>query len=430
MRVIVDAHLHSKYSRATSASMDIPTMARFARIKGINILGTGDFTHPRWLMEIERDLVQEDNSGLYILRKDNPAKFRFMLTAEVYTNFEYKGKNRRIHHVIWSPDTETVKAINVELDAYGSLESDGRPALNMSAPELVEIVTNISGRNFIFPAHAWTPWFSLYGSAGGFDSLRECYEDQVHKIHALETGLSSDPPMNWRLSELDHIAIISNSDSHSAWPWRLGREATILEIPRCEYNEIVDAVKSKDPKRLVSTIETDPSYGKYHWTGHRNCVISMPAIEAIKIDNKCPKCGLKMTSGVEQRVEELANRPTGYKPPSSPGFVHILPLSEIIATMLGIDNVANQRVWDIYNRLIARFGNEYDVLLNSSYGSLIEVVEPELARIILKVRSEELHIQPGYDGVYGRLMLKENLLSSQQAAKSKSSRPRLEEFSS
>ncbi len=428
MRVIVDAHLHSKYSRATSTGMNILNMARFARIKGINILGTGDFTHPKWLAEIDLNLVEEDDSGLFVLKKDNHMEFRFMLTAEVYTNFERQGKNRRIHHVIWSPNIETVKAINDELDAHGSLESDGRPALNMSASELVEIVTRISDQNFVFPAHAWTPWFSLFGSSSGFDSLKECYEDQVHKIHALETGLSSDPPMNWRLSDLDNIAIISNSDSHSAWPWRLGREATLLEIPTYDYNEIVEAVKSKDPKRLVSTIETDPAYGKYHWTGHRNCMISMPAVDAIKIDNKCPNCGLKMTSGVEQRVEELADRPAGYKPSAAPGFVHVLPLSEIITTVLRIDNVANQRVWGIYNRLLARFENEYSVLLNTSYSSLTEVIEPELARVILQVRSGELRIEPGYDGVYGRLLLKDGPILPQFAAKSRL--PRLEEFSS
>jgi len=429
MRVIVDAHLHSKYSRATSIDMNLPNMARFARTKGINIVGTGDFTHPKWLKEIESDLVSDNDFGLYMLRKDNPSEFRFMLTAEVYTNFEYQGKNRRIHHVIWAPDTETVKAINDELAAYGSLEADGRPALNMSAPELVEIVTSISSRNFLFPAHAWTPWFSLYGSAGGFDSIKECYGDQVHKIQALETGLSSDPPMNWRLSELDNIAIISNSDSHSAWPWRLGREATILEIPRYNYDEIINAIKSRDPRKLVSTIETDPAYGKYHWTGHRNCRISMPAVEAMKIGNKCPVCGLKMTSGVEQRVEELADRPAGYKPSRAPEFVHILPLSEIIATVLGINNVSNQQVWAIFNKLLSRFSNEYNILLNVPYSSLVELVEPELAKVILQVRAGELSFEAGYDGVYGRLLLKQKQ-GSELMVKSKNRRSRLEDFSS
>lgn len=430
MRVIVDAHLHSKYSRATSADMNLPNMARFARIKGINILGTGDFTHPKWLKEIEGDLTPDGDSGLFMLRKENPSESRFMLTAEVYTNFEYQGKSRRIHHVIWSPDAEIVKAINDELAAYGALESDGRPALNMSAPELVEIVTTISTRNFIFPAHAWTPWFSLYGSAGGFDSIKECYGDQVHKIHALETGLSSDPPMNWRLSELDGIAIISNSDSHSAWPWRLGREASILDITRYNYDEIIDAIKSKDPKKLVSTIETDPAYGKYHWTGHRNCRISMSAVQAIKIGNKCPVCGLKMTSGVEQRVEELADRPAEYKPSSVPEFVHILPLSEIIATVLEIDNVSRQQVWEIYNKLIARFSNEYNILLNAPYSSLAEVVGEELAQVILQVRAGELKIEPGYDGVYGRLVLKRKLHEPERPVRAKGKRSRLEDFSS
>jgi uncharacterized protein (TIGR00375 family) len=275
----------------------------------------------------------------------------------------------------------------------------------MTAPHLVEEVMQTSSENMIFPAHAWTPWFSVFGAFSGFDSIEECYQDMTRHIHALETGLSSDPPMNWRLSKLDRFALVSNSDCHSFWPWRLGREANVFELDDISYSEVVDAVRSKNPARFRFTIETDPAYGKYHWTGHRNCNVSLSAQEAQKLGNICPVCRRKLTKGVEQRVEELADRPAGYKLSNAPGFMRLLPLSEIIAAVLNVDSPSTQEVWKIYNLLINKFGNEYTVLIDASKDALSEVVEAQIADAILRVRAGSISVVPGYDGVYGKLIL-------------------------
>lgn len=382
--------------------MNLPSMAKFATIKGLNVLGTGDFTHPAWLREIETSLEEVQDSGLFALRNhDFPT--RFMLTAEVYTNFRYKDKSRRIHHVIWAPSIDIVKQINDVLSAYGRLSSDGRPLLHCTPPQLVERLMQVSHDIFIFPAHAWTPWFGIFGAFSGFDNFEDCYQDESHHIFALETGLSSDPPMNWRLSSLDRLAILSNSDSHSSWPWRLGREATVLEIEQLSYSEILDAIKSRDPKRLLFTIETEPAYGKYHWSGHRGCGVSFSAREAMKRDNKCPSCGKRLTKGVEQRVEELADRSSGYRPRATPSYIHLLPLSEIIASQFGVANLSAQKVWSAYNPLVEKFGSEFKVLLDAPQNEMARLVGSELATAIVKVRLGKAKVIPGYDGVYGRL---------------------------
>ncbi len=385
--------------------MTLGEIARFAKIKGLSLVGTGDFTHPKWLREIQETLVPEPDTDLYKVAGKADSPVRFMLTTEVCTIFDFDNQSKKVHHVILTPSVETAVQINDALRRYGDLGADGRPLLNMPAPQLVEEVMAVSGENMVFPAHVWTPWFSVFGAFSGFDSIEECYQDMSKHIHALETGLSSDPPMNWRLSRLDRFALVSNSDCHSFWPWRIGREANVFELERMSYREVVDAVCSKDPARFKFTIETDPAYGKYHWTGHRKCNVSLSPQEAQKFGNICPVCHRKLTKGVEQRVEELADRPANFKPDNTPGFMRLLPLSEIIATVLGVDSPSTQAVWKIYNTLVGRFGDEYTVLVDASKDALAEVVEAAIADAVLKVRTGSAHVVPGFDGVYGKLDL-------------------------
>ncbi len=385
--------------------MNLPEIARFSKIKGLNLVGTGDFTHPNWLKEIKQTLTPDADTGLFRIAGNPDSTIRFMLTTEVCTIFDYKGESKKIHHVILSPSLAAVEQINERLARFGDLVSDGRPLLNMSAPALVEQVMAVSGENMVFPAHAWTPWFSLFGAFSGFDSIDDCYQDMTKHIHAIETGLSSDPAMNWRLSKLDRFTMLSNSDCHSFWPWRIGREANVFELEKFTYSQIIDAIKANDPKRLKFTIETDPAYGKYHWTGHRNCKVSYSPKEAIKFANICPVCRRRLTKGVEQRVEELADRAADFKRPSAPGFMRLLPLSEIISTVLGIDSPSTQAVWSKYNALIGKFGDEYTVLIDASKEAMATVVDAVLAETIVKVREGALKVTPGYDGVYGQLVL-------------------------
>jgi uncharacterized protein (TIGR00375 family) len=385
--------------------MNLNEIARYSKIKGVNLVGTGDFTHPEWLKEIKQTLTPDTDTSLFRIAGNPDMQTRFMLTTEVCTIFDYKGESKKIHHVILSPSLEAAKQINERLARFGDLASDGRPILNMTAPQLVEEVMEVSDWNMVFPAHAWTPWFSLFGAFSGFDSIDDCYQDMIKHIHALETGLSSDPPMNWRLSKLDRFALLSNSDCHSFWPWRIGREANVFELEKFTYNQVIDAIKANDPARFKFTIETDPAYGKYHWTGHRNCKVSYPPLEAIKFGNVCPVCRRRLTKGVEQRVEELADRPADFKRADAPGFKRLLPLSEIISTVLGVDSPSTQAVWSKYYALVGRFGDEYSVLIDASKEALSGVVDAVLAETIVKVREGALKVTPGYDGVYGQLVL-------------------------
>jgi uncharacterized protein (TIGR00375 family) len=387
--------------------MNVKEIARFARIKGLDVVGTGDFTHPRWFKELTQDLVKIEGTGLYKTANEPESPVNFMMTSEVSTIFTFRGEAKKVHHVILTPSLETAAQINDRLTRYGDLAIDGRPMLNMTAPQLVEEVMQVSSENMVFPAHAWTPWFSVFGAFSGFDRMEDCYQDMTRHIHALETGLSSDPPMNWRLSALDKFTLVSNSDSHSHWPWRMGREANVFELERVTYHEIVDTIKQKDSRRFKFTIETDPAYGKYHWTGHRNCHVSIPPQEAIKLGNICPVCGRRLTEGVEQRVEELADRPVGFKPQGAIGFMHLLPLSEIIATVIGMSNPSVQGVWNIYNNLIEQFKDEYTVLIDASQEAMAKIVESRIAEAIVNVREGKIHVIPGYDGVYGQPVFSE-----------------------
>ncbi|MFQ5999631.1 MAG: endonuclease Q family protein [Candidatus Bathyarchaeia archaeon] len=405
LRVIADLHIHSRFSRATSQRMNIDEITRFARIKGLNLVGTGDFTHPKWLKELSEELAEISDTNLYGTTKHPDSPVRYMITGEVSTIFTIEDRVKKIHHVILTPSLETAVQVNERLTRYGDLSVDGRPTLDMSAPQLVEDVMQVSDENVVIPSHAWTPWFSIFGAFSGFDRVEDCYQDMTKHIPALETGLSSDPPMNWRLSSLDKFALVSNSDSHSSWPWRIGREANVFELERLTYQEVVDAIRKKDPKRFRFTIETNPTYGKYHWTGHRNCNVSLSPQEAIKFGNRCPVCRRKLTKGVEQRVEELADRPADFKPEEAIGYMHLLPLSEIVATVSRVSYPGTQKVWRVYNSLVARFGDEYTVLIDATREEMSKIVNPRIAEAIVRVREGKVKVVPGYDGVYGQLVI-------------------------
>jgi len=415
MRVIADLHIHGRFSRATSKSMTISEIARYSRIKGLDIVATGDFSHPKWLEEMENLLVFEPDTGLYTI-KDQKNPTRFVITTEVSTIFTFAGQVRKIHHVIITPSIEIALQINERLNKFGNLSSDGRPQLDLNAPALVEEIMEVSPHNLLFPAHAWTPWFGILGASSGFNSIEECYQDMTKHIHALETGLSSDPPMNWRLSKLDKLTLLSNSDCHSYWPWRLGREANVFELTKPSYTEIIDTIRSKDKSRFKFTIETDPAYGKYHWTGHRKCNVSLSPREALKFRNICPVCRKKLTKGVEQRVEEIADRPTDFKAENNIGFIRLISLTEIIQTVLGVSSPASPKVSIIYSQFIAKFGNEYSVLIDVAKEDL-STVRPDVADAIIRVREGRVHVTPGYDGVYGQPVLFEEKQQAKNTVK-------------
>ena len=381
--------------------MNLGDVDRFSRVKGLGVVGTGDFTHPDWRKELVRTLEEVHGSGLYRLK--GLQSILFMVTGEVNTTYMSKERSRRVHHCLLAPSIESAETVSDRLAKFGNLASDGRPTLQASAPELVDEVLEADRRCVVFPAHAWTPWFSLFGANSGFDAIVDCYQERTDKIFALETGMSSDPPMNWRLSQLDKFCLVSNSDAHSAWPWRLGREANVFDLVDVTYDGVVGAVRDKDPRRFLFTIETSPEYGKYHWTGHRSCQVSMSAEKARNVEDRCPKCGKKMTRGVEERVEELADRPTGFKLKDPIGYRHLLPLSEIIGVIIGEEKPGTSKVWETYNALTGKFGSEYTVMLDVPQDQLRQVVGTELAQAILKVRNDEVYVVPGYDGVYGKM---------------------------
>jgi uncharacterized protein (TIGR00375 family) len=393
--------------------MCVEEIARFAKVKGLTIVGTGDFTHPKWLEELSQTLVPEPETRLYKLANEAESPTHFMITTEVSTIFPYGNETKKVHHVILTPSLQTAAQINDRLSKWGNLAIDGRPTLSVDPPTLVEEVMEVSGDNMLFPAHAWTPWFSIFGAFSGFNSVEECYQDMTKHVHALETGLSSDPAMNWRLSKLDSYTLVSNSDSHSFWPWRIGREANVFELERPSYSGVTEAIRFKDKRHFKFTIETDPAYGKYHWTGHRNCKVALSASEAMKFANVCPVCRRQLTKGVEQRVEELADRPEGFQPDNPIGFMRLLPLSEIVATVLGTDSPYAQKVWNVYNPLVEKFGDEYTVLIDASKEELSTVAGEEVADAVVRVREGKAKVVPGYDGVYGQLTLSSEPLREQ-----------------
>lgn len=397
MQYIADFHLHSKYSRATSKEMGVAGLSKGAKIKGLNLLGTGDFTHPKYFLEIKSKLKEIPNTGLFTYDD-----VYFMLTCEVGTSFIVNNKIRRIHHIIHTSGFEIVEQINESLSRYGDLSIDGRPMLNVSATELVEILMSISKDIMITSAHAWTPFFSVFGSKNEFDSIEECYQDQTKHIFSLETGLSSTPDMNWRLSSLDKFTLLSSSDSHSINPWRLGREANVFGLDKLTYWEIINAIKKKEKSKFLFTIETPAEYGKYHFDGHRTCNVSLEPRETKKINGVCPKCKRKLTIGVLNRVEELADRPEGYVSKDAIPFKTLLPLYEIISFVTEVNQLYSKAVIEEQNKLINRFGTELNILLNVSREELVKVTSEKIADAIIKIREGKIRFQPGYDGVYGK----------------------------
>lgn len=397
MTIIADLHIHSRFSRACSKNINLENLAKFSRIKGLNLLGTGDFTHPEWLKELKENLM-EKNSGIYEYNGMN-----FMLSTEISLAFTKDNKGRRIHLVILAPNFEIVDEINKWLDTKGRRDYDGRPIFGFSCIELVDEMMKISKNIEIIPAHAWTPWFGIFGSMSGFDSLKEAFGEKEEYIHAIETGMSSTPEMNWKLSYLNDKSIISFSDAHSFWPWRLGREATIFDVnENFSYEDIISQIRNNSFK---ATIETAPEYGKYHYDGHRLCKFSCSPEESKKLGNICPVCKKPLTIGVDSRVNHLADNPSGFKPKNAKLFYKILPLHELIALVKGT-LISSKLCWGYYNKFIDAFGNEFNILLDVEKEKLAKI-DDKLAEVIMLNREGKIKVIPGYDGEYGRAVLKE-----------------------
>jgi uncharacterized protein (TIGR00375 family) len=417
MRFIADLHIHSRFSRATSREISLESLWKWAQFKGISVVGTGDFTHPLWQKDIKVKLYN-DRTNLLKLKNnyqvDVPASCRgevsFMLTSEISCIYSKNGRVRKIHNLIFVPDFVAASRVSKALAKIGNLASDGRPILGLDAKVLLKIVLDSSDNSMLVPAHAWTPHFSVFGASSGFDSLEECFEELTPNIYAIETGLSSDPAMNWRLSQLDGVTLISNSDAHS--PAKLGREANIFDTryavqrekggPEISYQFIMDAIKTR--KGFLGTIEFFPEEGKYHYDGHRACGVSLSPQETIKHNYLCPVCGKKVTVGVLHRVETLADRKGGFRPKGAPPFYSIIPLPEIIAEIKKV-GVNSKTVREEYFRLLDRLGNEFRILLDTPLGDIERATSPLLREAIERMRSANVNITPGFDGRYGKVRI-------------------------
>jgi uncharacterized protein (TIGR00375 family) len=400
LRIIADFHLHSAFSRATSRDMHLPEIARWGRLKGLSLLGTGDFTHPAYFQEI-RSQLDETGKGLLRLKGGKADDPLFLLTAETSHIYTQGGRGRRVHMMIFAPGLAAAEKINLRLGALGNVKSDGRPIFGFSAKDLVKVVLDIEPACLLVPAHVWTPWFSVFGSQSGFGSLEECFEEETAQIFAIETGLSSDPAMNWRWSALDNLTLISNSDAHS--PAKIGREANIFET-ELSYPAIIEAIKEKDPALFPATIEFFPEEGKYHFDGHRSCRVCFSPGQSREVNDRCPVCGKKIVIGVMHRVEELADRVPGFRPPGAISAIHLVPLEEIIAAGYGL-GTGSKRVRREYLNLLERGGAELEILLDKSAAELSSFMDSRLVEGILRVRQGLVTVHPGYDGVYGRVDL-------------------------
>ncbi len=434
MQQIADLHIHSKYSRACSPRLTLPNIDKTCRIKGVDIIATGDFTYPEWFSDIKNYLTPgpspitgEGNSGLYILKLAKDDKVKFLLSTELALIYKKGNKVRRIHIMVHAPNIEAVEELNKYLDKKYNIRSDGRPILGMPAEELVKLCLSIHPKFLIYPAHIWTPWFAVFGSKSGFDSMEECFGGYTEHIYAYETGLSSDPEMNWRLSVLDSLTLLSNSDAHSL-P-NIGREANVFDLAEVSYDEIYDVIKHKNTKTrehentktlkhenteikdkesgsfLDYTIEFYPEEGMYHFDGHRDCNICFAPKETKKHKGICPVCKRPLTVGVMSRVDELADRPAGFKLKSAPGFKKLVELDKIIAEVLDIKSRNSQAVQAEYNSLVRQFNNELNILMNVDLADLKKATLPEVAEGIKRVRQGELIIKPGFDGQYGTVKI-------------------------
>lgn len=392
MRIIADLQVHSKYARATSKDLSLANLEKYARIKGLDLLGVGDFQHPQHNKEIKEYLTDEREGVLY-----SKTGFPFLWQTEVSLMFSQGGRRRAIHLLVFAPDGKTADKIIKYLGSKGRLDYDGRPIFGITCSNFVKELAAIDENIEVIPAHCMTPWFGLFGSDSGFDSIGECFGDQAGRIHAVESGMSADPGMLWRLKQ--KMNIVSFSDAHSFWPWRIGREATIFEVKKLTYGSIIGAIRTG--KGLVGTIETYPEYGKYHSDGHRSCKFSCGPDETKRLKGICPVCKKPMTIGVEYRIEQLAKEDKGYRPKTTKPFYKLLPLHELISFTIG-SPLASKKTWSVYNDMIAKFGNEFRILLDVSASDLAGGgASQALSDIIMLNRSGDLHIKPGFDGEYG-----------------------------
>lgn len=407
MKMIADLHIHSRFSMATSKEGTPENLDFWARKKGISLIGTGDFTHPVWREELKERLVSEGN-GLYRLRdeyvKEESRKFpgegtRFVVSGEISSIYKKNGKTRKVHNVILLPSLEAADAMAQRLEKIGNIHSDGRPILGLDSHDLLEMMLDVCPEGILIPAHIWTPHFSVLGAKSGFDSVAECFEELAPYIHALETGLSSDPAMNWRISKLDRYQLVSNSDAHS--PSKLGREANLLDID-CSYEGLYRAIQTGEG--LEGTVEFFPEEGKYHFDGHRKCGVSLSPVEAERLGGICPVCGKKLTMGVDHRVEQLADRAEGFVKKDGKKYESLVPLPEVISTCMGY-SAASKKVQGCFEQMIQTLGTEFDILRNVPSEDIKSCAGERIAEGIENVRTGNVKRIPGYDGEYGKIEL-------------------------
>lgn len=407
MKMIADLHIHSRFSMATSKEGTPENLDFWARKKGISLIGTGDFTHPVWREELKERLVSEGN-GLYRLRdeyvKEESRKFpgegtRFVVSGEISSIYKKNGKTRKVHNVILLPSLEAADAMAQRLEKIGNIHSDGRPILGLDSHDLLEMMLDVCPEGILIPAHIWTPHFSVLGAKSGFDSVEECFEELAPYIHALETGLSSDPAMNWRISKLDRYQLVSNSDAHS--PSKLGREANLLDID-CSYEGLYRAIQTGEG--LEGTVEFFPEEGKYHFDGHRKCGVSLSPVEAERLGGICPVCGKKLTMGVDHRVEQLADRAEGFVKKDGKKYESLVPLPEVISACMGY-STASKKVQGCFEQMIQTLGTEFDILRNVPSEDIKSCAGERIAEGIENVRTGKVKRIPGYDGEYGKIQL-------------------------
>lgn len=407
MKMIADLHIHSRFSMATSKEGTPENLDFWARKKGISLIGTGDFTHPVWREELKERLVSEGN-GLYRLRdayvKEESRKFpgegtRFVVSGEISSIYKKNGKTRKVHNVILLPSLEAADAMAQRLEKIGNIHSDGRPILGLDSHDLLEMMLDVCPEGILIPAHIWTPHFSVLGAKSGFDSVEECFEELAPYIYALETGLSSDPAMNWRISKLDRYQLVSNSDAHS--PSKLGREANLLDID-CSYEGLYRAIQTGEG--LEGTVEFFPEEGKYHFDGHRKCGVSLSPVEAERLGGICPVCGKKLTMGVDHRVEQLADRAEGFVKKDGKKYESLVPLPEVISTCMGY-SAASKKVQGCFEQMIQTLGTEFDILRNVPSEDIKSCAGERIAEGIENVRTGNVKRIPGYDGEYGKIEL-------------------------
>ncbi len=373
--------------------------------KGVNVLGTADFTHPEWFAEIEKKLVEAE-PGLYKLRDGQFPNMRYMLTTEVSQIYKKNDKTRRIHNLILAPSIESVRRLNTWLVEKGfNVKADGRPILGLDSEELYKRIKDIDEQMVLIPAHAWTPWFSVFGSKSGFDALEDCYGSMTSHIFAIETGLSSDALMNRSWSKLDDVAIISNSDAHS--PEKFGREANVFDIDPAKYSfaEFMRVLRERDRASFLYTIEFFPEEGKYHIDGHADCRIALHPHETRKLGGICSKCGRPLTVGVMSRIAQLGDRDIQHVPEQFVPQKSIVPLPEIIAEVFRLSSPSSKKVVAQYEKMIAHLGNEFHILLDATLSDIKAFAGDDMTEAIRRVRAAELSITPGYDGIYGKVKI-------------------------